>query len=169
MVAILITGAPGSGKTTIVGALARKLPRAAHIQVDFFRKMVKGGYASPHEWSDEVARQYQLARSNAVRTAVAFAQAGFIPIIDDIIPADWVQEWIDSLPGLEPKFVILNLPLEVGLERNQERETWTVDEKVLADLHGMLQGEYTSDWIAVDSGLANPEDAADIILDRTGL
>ena len=44
---IVLTGAPASGKSTVAERLASCLDRAAHIQVDFFRKIVKGGYASP--------------------------------------------------------------------------------------------------------------------------
>ena len=43
MKAVLITGAPGSGKSTVSEALAVRLERGAHVPVDFFRKMVKGG------------------------------------------------------------------------------------------------------------------------------
>jgi len=50
---IVLTGAPASGKSTVAESLASRLEHAAHIQVDFLRKMVKGGYASPHHWSDE--------------------------------------------------------------------------------------------------------------------
>src|SRR5215470_10717274 len=76
---IILTGAPASGKSTVAERLASCLDRAAHIQVDFFRKMVKGGYASPHHWNDEVDRQYRIARTSAAQTARNLAAAGFLP------------------------------------------------------------------------------------------
>src|SRR5262252_2398114 len=90
---IILTGAPASGKSTVAERLASCLDRAAHIQVDFFRKMVKGGYASPHHWNDEVDRQYRIARTSAAQTARNLAVAGFLPILDDIVPPAWVDEW----------------------------------------------------------------------------
>src|SRR5215467_15703409 len=77
---IVLTGAPGSGKSTVAGLLAARLDRAAHVPVDFFRKMIKGGYASPHHWSDEVDRQYRIARASAAQTAHNLAAGGFIQI-----------------------------------------------------------------------------------------
>src|SRR5215831_18625056 len=77
----------------------RRAPRLAarshrsHVPVDFFRKMIKGGYASPHHWSDEVDKQYRIARASAAQTARNLAAGGFIPILDDIVPAAWVDEW----------------------------------------------------------------------------
>src|SRR5262252_2195249 len=90
---IVLTGAPGSGKSTVAELLAARLDRAAHVPVDLFRKMIKGGYASPRHWSDEVDRQYRIARASAAQTARNLAAGGFIPILDDIVPAAWVDEW----------------------------------------------------------------------------
>ena len=51
VIATILTGAPGAGKSTVAAVLAARLQRAAHVPIDFFRKMVKGGYASPHHWN----------------------------------------------------------------------------------------------------------------------
>src|SRR5215470_328490 len=111
---IILTGAPASGKSTVAERLASCLDRAAHIQVDFFRKMVKGGYASPHHWNDEVDRQYRIARMSAAQTAPNLAAAGFLPILDDIVPPAWVDEWRHELDGLDCRFVVLCPRLEVA-------------------------------------------------------
>ena len=66
---ILLTGTSGSGKTTIAETLCTTFSRSAHVPVDYFRKLIKAGYASPHFWNDEVERQYRLARKNAALTA----------------------------------------------------------------------------------------------------
>jgi adenylate kinase family enzyme len=159
MDAIILTVAPGAGKSTVGALLAESLPAAAHIQVDFFRKMVKGGYASPHHWSEEADRQYRIARSNAVFTARSLAEAGFMPIIEDIVPPHWVEEWVSELAGLDCRFVVLCPSLEAALARNLAREIWTVDEQVLRYVHDMLAGEHTRDWLRIDNSTGTAEDA----------
>lgn len=169
MIAIVITGAPGAGKSTVAAVLASRLERGAHIPVDSFRKMVKAGYASPHRWSDEVARQYRIARKSAAQTAVNLAAGGFVPVLDDIVPADWAGEWRRDLEGLDCRFVVLRPSLDVTRRRNRERAVWAVDEALLSELHEMLGGDYTHDWLIVDNSDGSPEDAAAVIARELGL
>lgn len=166
---IVLTGAPASGKSTVADRLASRLDHAAHIQVDFFRKMVKGGYASPHHWSDEVDRQYRIARTSAAQTARNLAAGGFIPILDDIVPAAWVDEWRKELDGLDCRFVVLRPRLEVALRRNRERTIWTVDEPLLMELHAMLEASYTEGWLVVDNSEGSADDAVAVVARGLGL
>lgn len=167
--AIILTGAPGAGKSTVAESLATRLRRGAHIPVDMFRKMIKAGYASPHHWSDEVARQYRIARRSAAETARNLAAGGFIPILDDIVPAEWVEEWKADLEGLECRFVVLRPSLEVALARNRTRSTGAVDEALLAELHHMLDGIHTQGWLEIDNSEGAAEDAAIAIIRDLGL
>src|SRR5262249_35750798 len=148
-----------SGKSTVAERLASCLDRAAHIQVDFFRKMVKGGYASPHHWSDEVDRQYRIARRSAAQTARNLAAAGFLPILDDIVPPAWVDEWRRELDGLDCRFVVLCPRFDVAQRRNRERPIWTVAEHLRAELHAMLEGPHTEGWLVVDNSEGTVDDA----------
>ena len=166
---IVLTGAPGSGKSTVAELLAARLDRAAHVPVDFFRKMIKGGYASPRHWSDEVDRQYRIARASAAQTARNLAAGGFIPILDDIVPAAWVDEWRAALTGLDCRFVALRPRLDVALRRNRERSIWTVDESVLAELHAMLEGPHTEGWLVVDNSEGSPDETATAVAGGLGL
>ena len=160
----MITGAPGTGKSTVSEALAGRFERGAHVPVDFFRKMVKGGYASPHHWNDEVARQYQVARASAAQTATNLAEAGFTPVIDDIVAPAWVEEWTAAMRGVQCVFVLLRPPIGVALARNKERSVWTVDETILRNLYQMFEQDYTSGWLIIDTSTCTPEEAADQIL-----
>jgi predicted kinase len=169
VIAIILTGAPGAGKSTVAAVLAARLERAAHVPIDFFRKMVKGGYASPHHWNDEVARQYRIARKSAAQTAINLAAGGFVPILDDIVPADWVDEWRRDLAGLDCRFVVLRPALAVALSRNQAREVWTVDPSLLVELHEMLGRPYTRDWLAIDNSNGSPEGTAEAVIRALGI
>jgi len=169
VIAIVLTGAPGAGKSTVASLLASRVSRGAHIPVDFFRKMIKAGYASPHRWSDEVARQYRMARKSAGQMAINLATGGFVPIVDDIVPPDWVDEWRQDLDGLDCRFILLRPSLEVARRRNLERSVWTVEERVLTELHEMLGGHYTRDWLTVDNSHGSADDAVVTIARGLGL
>jgi len=125
--------------------------------------MIKGGYASPHHWNDEVARQYRVARINAAQTAMNLAEAGFVPVIDDIVAPGWVEEWTSAMPRMDCVFVLLRPPMGVALARNRERSIWTVDEAILRHLYEMFEQDYTSGWLTIDSSSCSPEEAADQI------
>ena len=150
---LIITGTPGSGKSTIAEALSKRLEKSSYVQVDFFRKMIKAGYASPHHWNDEVERQYTLARRNAALTAVNIAKAGFTVIVDDIVRQKWVLEWRSYFKDCIVQFVLLNPRVEIAKFRNKMRKIWTVDEKIIDDLHGFLSEENTQEkgWIIIDN------------------
>lgn len=150
---ILLTGTPGAGKTTVAEGLSATFSRSAHVSVDFFRKQIKAGYASPHHWNEEVERQYSLARKNAALTARNIALQGFTVIIDDIIRHKWVEEWKHNLAGLDLRFVLLLPPVEVALHRNRTREIWTVDEAIITSLHRLLGEENTVErgWFVIDN------------------
>ena len=162
---ILLTGTPGAGKTTIAEVLSQTFARSAHVPVDFFRKMIKAGYASPHHWNQEVENQYLLARKNAALTAKNIAREGFTVIVDDIIRQKWVEEWKDGLEGFPLHFVLLLPSLEVAKQRNCTREVWTVDEEVITSLHELLAAENTQEhgWVVIDNSHLTVQETVEVI------
>jgi len=163
---LIVTGTPGSGKTTVAEEIAARLPASAHIPVDIFRKMVKGGYRSPHLWDEEVDRQCKIARRSAADTAIRLAMAGFTPILDDVVCPGWEEEWQIYFLGMQVDIVLLRPRLEVVLERNRTRTCWTVDEQVVRDLYAMFGGDYTAKWRHIDSSGESPAETAASILAR---
>ncbi len=162
---ILLTGPPGAGKSTIAEALSQTFSLSAHVPVDFLRKMIKAGYASPHRWNEEVEKQYRLARKNAALTAKNIALEGFTVIIDDIVRQKWVEEWKDDLEGFSLHLVLLLPSLEVAKQRNCTREVWTVEEEVIISLHELLAAENTKEhgWLVIDNSLLTIQETVEAI------
>lgn len=166
---LIVTGAPGAGKSSVAEEIAAQISASAHIQVDSFRKMIKAGYRSPHHWDEEVDRQYKIARRAAADTAIRMAMCGFTPILDDVIARGWEEEWRIYFLGMQVDIVLLQPTLEVALERNRTRTIWTVDEQVLRSLHAMLEQDYTAHWHKVDNSAGTPAETARRVIKELNL
>lgn len=84
---LLITGAPGAGKSTVSRLITQQLSRSALLDAHFVSTMVVSGYVWPlGRPADEAARQVQLLNTNLCALAANFADAGFTPVIDVVVP-----------------------------------------------------------------------------------
>ena len=171
----LITGAPGSGKSTVAAALVRRFPIGLHIPVDDLREWVVSGIAHPvPAWTNETTRQFRLARQAAAQVAALYAAAGFAVAIDDVLFLGEAEAiFVASLAGFEVYKVILQPALDVALARNAERTNKNFDTSVLTEVtrsvHRALAGQdfAGSGWIVIDSSRLSVEDTVDEILRRT--
>lgn len=84
---LLITGAPGAGKSTVSRLVAQALTRSARLDAYVVSTMVVSGYVWPlGQPADEAARQVRLLNTNLCALAANFAEAGFTPVIDLVLP-----------------------------------------------------------------------------------
>jgi len=84
--AFLIAGVPGAGKTTVASFLARRFPRAAHIEADEIQNLIVSGGLHPQEEPlADSARQLRLRTTNVSPLADSFVAAGVLPVIDDTV------------------------------------------------------------------------------------
>ncbi len=82
---ILITGAPGAGKTTIGRRIAQHFSKSLHVKLDELRGSVVSGQAVPARgWTDEMTIQARLARTTACTMAKLYAVNGYDVVIDDV-------------------------------------------------------------------------------------
>ncbi len=166
----LISGAPGSGKTSVADALARKYPKGVHLPMDDLRALVRSGLASPLEWNDETTLQFAIARRNAARLAADYVANGFTVVIDDVVREADMPHYVPFLGGLTPRKVLLSPSIFVVHRRNAQRTNKTFDTKVLEPvatrLHGQLIAGCPPDagWTILDTSTLSIDDTIDRIL-----
>jgi hypothetical protein len=120
---LLITGAPGAGKSTVSGLVARALSRSALLDAYFVSGLVVSGYVWPlGKPADEAARQVRLLITNLCSLATNFAAAGFTPVID-VVVADGEQltAFREALASYRLLLVVLDPGTAVCKHRNEVR------------------------------------------------
>ncbi len=168
----LISGTPGSGKSSVSRALMERFDRGVHLPVDELREMVVSGIAHPvPQWTEETGRQFKLARGNAAQMALNYANAGFAVAIDDVFSTqDFQADYAPWFADNRPKRVLLLPRLEVALRRNAERTYKDFHPEILEDVIRYLHAEFTAmdgnDWLIVDSSELKVAETVDLILKK---
>lgn len=131
---VLISGIMGAGKSTVAQLLAERLPRAAHVRGDLFRRMIVSGRAEMVPGADSQAiEQLHLRYRIAALVADAYAGAGFTAIYQDIVLGPDLEHVVDRI-RTRPLFVVVLAPRpDVVVHRAEARHkssgygAWTVD------------------------------------------
>lgn len=128
---LVVSGIPGVGKSTVAGIIARQLPRSAHVEAEALQRFIVGGSVWPDgDPHAEAMRQLRLRGRNVALLADSFFEAGFIPIVDDVVIGSRLAELRTDLRNRPLLFVLLVPRLEIVRKRNRERpgkdvfETW---------------------------------------------
>jgi predicted kinase len=111
---LVLTGASAAGKSTCARALADQAPRAACIDVDDVRQLVRSGAAAP--WDGPAGRaQLLLGATNACALGRNFRDAGFDVVIADVVTPETAAVYRRELPD------VLLVRLVVTFEEAQRR------------------------------------------------
>lgn len=107
---VLVTGVMAAGKSTVAQALAERLPRAAHVRGDVFRRMIVSGREEyVPEASGEAAAQLRLRYRLSAATADAYAEAGFTAVVQDVVLGEELTDYI-ALVRTRPLYVVVLAP-----------------------------------------------------------
>jgi hypothetical protein len=120
---LLVTGAPGAGKSTVSRLIAQRLSRSALLDAYFVSTMVVSGYVWPlGKPAGEAARQVRLLTTNLCALAGNFAEAGFTPVIDVVVPnGDQLGAFRRELASHHLLLVVLDPGSDTCRYRNQIR------------------------------------------------
>jgi chloramphenicol 3-O-phosphotransferase len=167
---IAITGIQAAGKSTVARLLAQRFERGVHIEADVLNQMIVTGRVLPEEpgvMPPEAERQLRLRLHNACLLAKSFLDAGFTPIIDDIIVGERYDELKSELVGVRLDLVVLApSPDVVAAKRDAGRGKRVLGEKWARYLDDALRETMADEGIWVDSSDQTPEETVDEIVRR---
>lgn len=162
---ILLTGSPGSGKTTTARSLAAGYPLSAHLHTDDFWHVIVSGGIAPY--LPEADAQNQTVMTAIQRTAWTYAAGGFTAVVDGII-GPWMLPHFHSLgapeESAEPRlhYIVLRPNREEALRRAQARAAsdalvdkgpvtgmWDQWDKVIRARHERIATAVERIWVAI--------------------
>jgi hypothetical protein len=105
--------------------VAQALSRSALIDAYFISRLVASGYVWPlGEPADEAARQVRLLNTNLCALATNFAEAGFTPVLDLVLPdAEHPDIFRQALGRHRLLLVVLDPGTAVCQYRNETRRS----------------------------------------------
>ncbi|MGK5533011.1 AAA family ATPase [Streptomyces sp. URMC 129] len=116
---VIITGVMAAGKSTVAQLLAERLPRAAHIRGDVFRRMMISGRAElTPEQTPEAMAQLRLRHRLSAATADEYASAGWTAVIQDVILGHALADYV-TLVRTRPLYVVVLAPTPEAVARRE--------------------------------------------------
>ncbi len=169
---LILTGAPGSGKTTVAQLLVAESQCAVHLEADQFFHFIQAGYIEP--WKPESHEQNTIVMGIVAQAAASYAGAGYFTIIDGIVSPRWFFEPLcDSLraTGHSVTYAVLRAPLAVCLARVGVRASNRLSNAVIERLWQDFADLGPLETHVIDSGTRTADATAVVLAERlqTGL
>ena len=119
---IIITGAPGTGKTTTASIIAKEsnLTKSVHLHTDDFYHYLCKGAIPPY--LPESEEQNLIVIEAFLEAAKRFVRGGYDVIVDGIIGTWFLAPWLDVVQdNVEVHYIILRATKEETMKRAIER------------------------------------------------
>jgi len=132
---LILTGPPGSGKTTTARALAKQPGSSkVHLHSDDFYQFIKNGAIPPY--LPEAHEQNVVVIDVLTKVAAGYASGGYFVVLDGIV-GPWFLESLKKITA-PLHYVVLRPPLEVAVRRCQERGDDTLTDRAITALYQQL-------------------------------
>jgi predicted kinase len=147
---LIVSGSPGSGKTTIAAQLARLAGcKKVHLHSDDFWGYIGTGHVDP--WLPEADEQNQMIMQIAAEVAALYARRGYLVALDGVI-RPWALDYYENL-GVPSHFMVLRTSVDEAVRRCQARGGDSLtDPEIVAELHSQFAdlGAYEHHVLPVD-------------------
>lgn len=133
---LLLSGHPGSGKTTAADSLAH-LPGVpkVHLHSDDFWGYIKHGHVDP--WLAEADQQNRMIMEIAAEVAGRYASHGYLVVLDGVVRPSWLPAF-EAL-GRPLHYIVLRTTAAEAIERCAARGGDSLgDPQVVAELHAQF-------------------------------
>jgi chloramphenicol 3-O-phosphotransferase len=163
---LLLTGSPGSGKTTVAPLLADRHEPSVCLDLDWFFSKLRRGAVAP--WQTEAHRQNRVVLTAAAQAVTAFAAGGYFTVAEGILYPFMLDLFVAASEprGVTLNYAVLRAPLGVVQHRVQARRTEPAhagalaDGDVVDDLWTQFEAHGVAERHRVDVGDGSPDEVA---------
>jgi cytidylate kinase len=166
---VVVTGQPGSAKTTVAGLLADGYELSVHLRGDDFWHFIRQGFVLPYLEGSQ--RQNEVVIDALSGATVGYARGGYTVVVDAIV-GPWL---LDSFlarhqeAGVSVHYVVLRPSEEMAVARAVARTgpDDLRDEEPIRTMYGAFSNLGDRESNVVDSSALTPEATVDVV--RRGL
>jgi len=166
---LLLTGPPGSGKSTVGPLVAGRFDHAATLEADWFFTTITGGFIKP--WLPAADAQNHTLLRACASAAAALSLGGYTVVVEGVLGPWNLHVLLDELARAhaDVHYVVLRPSVEVILARAAARDARTPGVSPLREAGPLRQlweqfqdlGPYESH--VIDNGAGDPDDAATLV------
>lgn len=153
---VIVTGPPGSGKSTVAAALAAESKRGVHLESDWFYRWIRSGFVPPH--LPQAHTQNTAVIDVVTDAAASYASAGFAVVWDGIVGPWFLDRIVARLTarGVPVRYLVVRSERETSLARVKERDVTTdvSGAEVMWDQFAEL-GEFEPHVVSGDGAVAD--------------
>ena len=159
---LILTGPPGSGKTTTAQALAVKpTSPKVHLHADDFWNFVKYGAIPPY--LPEAHEQNGVVVNVVAKAVEGYATGGYFVVLDGII-GPWFLQPFRAL-AVPLHYIVMRPPLDVAIQRCRERAGDTLDPQAIMSLHRQFSSLGELESHALPTAQHSPEEMQRMVIE----
>ncbi|MGL6233757.1 MAG: AAA family ATPase [Segniliparus sp.] len=182
---VVLTGPPGSGKSTVGRLLAERFPMSAHLVADTFWHFIRSGYLPPY--LPEAHRQNKIVTAVVADAACGYARGGYTVVYDGVV-GPWFLTALreaalrednaqkddehrdDEHSAVPLHYVVLRPDEETAVARAMARTSSDAltDPEPIRSLHRQFRDLGPLEPHAVDSGGLTAEETTALVFDGLG-
>ena len=119
---VIVSGPPGSGKSTIAAALAESAERGVHLESDWFFRWIRTGFVPPHLPTSQT--QNTAVMDVVTDAAAGYAAAGYVVVWDGIVGPWFLDRIVARLAArdVRVRYLVVRAGRDTALARVRERD-----------------------------------------------
>lgn len=167
---VIISGPPGSGKTSVAESLCGRYDRTVHLDTDQLYSAIRMGYTKP--WLPGSQRQNEMVSRAAARASTAYVRDLFAVFVDAVVGPNTLGVYLEELggAGVPVHFALLMPSLDETLRRAQERKSTVaaLTQDVVRQMWERFSAHGDFAGCTIDNTRLAADETADRIMDACG-